>query len=241
MAEALGGVVQGYVVMAAGEDGIEKQRVDVGLEIPAVHLDGKLIPQDQSDSEGVVLVVIVPVPLGGQDDLLQGNKVLIGDAEGYIGDHLHPLGDQLLSPGAPDRLAVILAVGADHAVDGGERLAFAEQSGIGHQLSRAIQVILPAADIQTEIPTAVNDQQEGMEKGAAEGGKQGQGGSQGDQDQNGHETPPVTQITFRCRPPGVKFVLPTQNRLPFIISSASFPITRNTPDTRATPTATVSR
>ena len=30
MSEALGGVVQGYVVVAAGEDGIQEKRVDVG-------------------------------------------------------------------------------------------------------------------------------------------------------------------------------------------------------------------
>ena len=44
MTEALGRVVEGDVIMAAGEDGIEEQRVDIGLEVPAVHLDTELIP-----------------------------------------------------------------------------------------------------------------------------------------------------------------------------------------------------
>ena len=44
--------------MAAGQDRIKKQRINIGLEVPAVHLDGKLISQYQRNSKGIMLIVI---------------------------------------------------------------------------------------------------------------------------------------------------------------------------------------
>ena len=117
MAEPLGGIVQGNVVVAAGQNSIQEQRVDVGLEVPAVHLHRELIPQDQGNGEGVVLVVIFLVALGGQNHLFQADEVLVGDGQGHVGDDLHPLSDHLLPAGTPDGLIVIVAVGTDHPVD----------------------------------------------------------------------------------------------------------------------------
>jgi len=51
--------------VTAGKDGIEEKRVDIGFEIAAVHLDGEFVPQYQGDGEGVVFIVIFPVPFGG--------------------------------------------------------------------------------------------------------------------------------------------------------------------------------
>ena len=79
MAEALGGVVQGYVVMAASEDSVQEERVNIGLKVAAVHLNAELVAQNQRDGEGVVFVVVLPVALSGKYNLFQGDKIFIGN------------------------------------------------------------------------------------------------------------------------------------------------------------------
>ncbi len=221
MAEPLGGVIQGDVIVPAGEDGVEEKRVHIGLEVPAVHLDRELIPQDQSDGEGVVLVVIIPAFLGGQDNLLQGNKFLIGDTKGHVGDDLHPLGDMFLPPGAPDLAAVVAVVGPYHPVDGGEGLALAEQAGKGHQFPGGTDVVAVAAEPPVEVPDTVPDQGNRVEEGAAEGGESQKGQAESQEQDRGHSVYLQRQKPRRA--------------------SARAPTTRNTPETSATPTRTVRR
>ncbi len=136
--KTLGGVVEAYVIMATGEDRIEKQRVYIGLEIPAVHLNRKLITQNEGDGEGVILIVIFPVMLCCKYDLLKAHELLIRNGESHVGDHLHPLGDELTAPGTPDLFAVILLIRRDHTMDGAQGLALAEQTGIRHELTSTI-------------------------------------------------------------------------------------------------------
>lgn len=102
MAETLGGVVQGYVVVAAGKDGIEKERGDVCLKVAAVHLYAELVAQNQRDGEGVVLVIIGPVILSGKDNLLQGYKILVRDRQRDIRNDFNSLNDNFLSAGVPN-------------------------------------------------------------------------------------------------------------------------------------------
>ena len=47
-----------YVVMPTGQDGIQEQRINIGLKVPAVHLDAELIPQHQRYSECIMRIVI---------------------------------------------------------------------------------------------------------------------------------------------------------------------------------------
>ena len=77
MAEPLGGIVKRYVIVAAGQDGIQEQRVNIGFEVTAVHLDTELVPQNQGNCQGIVLIVVFPVPFCGKDNLLQADELLI--------------------------------------------------------------------------------------------------------------------------------------------------------------------
>ena len=147
MSEALGGVVQGYVVVAASKDGIEKKRVDVGLKVAAVHLDAELVAQNQCDSEGVVFVIIGPVILSGKDNLLQRYKILVGDGQGDVRDHLDTLGNNLFSAGAPDPFPIIAAIGGHHFIDGGQGFSLAKEAGIGYQLPGATEVEAETAEV----------------------------------------------------------------------------------------------
>ena len=58
MAEPLRGVVKRDIVMAARQNGIEKQRVNIGFEIPAVHLNAKFIAKHQRNGQCIMLVII---------------------------------------------------------------------------------------------------------------------------------------------------------------------------------------
>ena len=68
--------------MAAGQDGIEEQRIDIRLKVPAVHLDAELVPQHQRNGKRIMFVIILPVPFRSEDDLLQADKVLIRNGQG---------------------------------------------------------------------------------------------------------------------------------------------------------------
>ena len=193
MAEALGSVVHGNVVMAAGQQGIEKQRIDVALEIPAVHLDTELITQHQRNGEGVMLLIILAVLLSTVDHLLEGHEVLIGDGQRYIGQHLDPLLYPHSTIFVPDHLAVILFVHGHDLVDGGQGLALAEQSHVGHQLAGLALVPAAVLDVCVQIGDAIAKQLHRMEERTADGGTEGQYQSKADKYQKNHQN--LRQLT----------------------------------------------
>ena len=204
--------------MAAGQDGIEEQRINIGLEIPAVHLDGELVPQNQGDGQRAMLIVILPVPFSSEDDLLQTDEVLIRDGQRHVGDHLDALRHKLLTPGTPDLFAVELFVAAYHLMDCRQGFALAEKAGIGHQLPGAAAVILAVSEMVQQIQRAEADQRHRVEQRTAQRWEHHQGEAQRNQNNSRH-----------------------QNLLKSITASARRPITRNTPDTIATLTKTDSR
>ena len=104
--------------MSAGQQGVEKQRIYVALEVPAVHLHRKFIAQHQSDGEGIVLLVILAVLLGAVDYLLEGDEIIIGDRQGHVGQHLDPLLYPHLPLLVPDGFAVVLLIHGNNLVDG---------------------------------------------------------------------------------------------------------------------------
>ena len=218
MSEPLGSIIEGYVIMAAGQDGIEEQRINIGLEIPAVHLDGELVPQNQGDSKRVMLIVILPVPFSGEDDLLQTDEVLIRNRQRHVGDHLDALRHKLLTPGTPDLFAIELFVAAYHLMDCRQGFALAEKAGISHQLPGAAAVILAVSEMVQQVQHTEVEQGNRMGRRTAQRWEHHQGEAQRNQDYGGH-----------------------QNLLKSIIASARRPITRNTPDTIATLTKTDSR
>ena len=118
MAEALGGIEHGNVVVSAGQQRIEKQRINIALEIPAVHLDAELIAQHQRHGEGIMLLVILAVLLSAVDYLLERHKIIIGDRQGHIGQHLDPLLYPHLPLLVPDSFAVVLLIHGYDLVDG---------------------------------------------------------------------------------------------------------------------------
>ena len=186
MAEALGGVVHGDVVVAAGQQGIEEQRVDVALEVPAVHLDAELVAQHQRDGERVMLSVILSVLFGAVDYLLQRYEVVIGDGQRHIGQHLYPLLHPHGPVPIPDRLTVVLLVHGDHLMDGGERLALAEQADVGHQFAGPALVPLAVLEILEQVNSAIAYQLHRMEERAADGGTEHQHKAEGDKYDDGH-------------------------------------------------------
>lgn len=184
MAETLGGIVQGYVIMPTGQYGIQEQRVDIGLEIPGIHLNAEFITQDQGDGQGIMVIVIGPVILSGKDDLFQADKILIGDRQGHVRDDLDTLGDHLLAARTPNRFPVILLIGTDYTVNHRESLTLTKQTSIGHQLPGAAYVILLVLYIDNEITSPIDQDSHRVKKGTAEGGEHDQGHGQGDQDNN---------------------------------------------------------
>ena len=182
MSEALGGVVQGYVVVAASKDSIEKKRVDIGLEVAAVHLNAELVAQNQRDSEGVVFVVIGPIILSGKDNLLQRHKILVRDGQGDVRDHFDTLGNNLLSAGAPDLFSVVAAIGGHHFMDGGQGFSLAKEAGIGYQLPGAAEVKAEAAKVVVHILGPIPGQGEGVQDGTADGWEKCQDHNKSDKD-----------------------------------------------------------
>ena len=186
MAETLGGVVHGNMVMAAGQQSVEEQRVNVALEVPAVHLDAELVTQHQCDGERVVLPVILAVLFSTVDHLLEGNEVIIGDGQRHIGQHLDPLlyphGPVLI----PDRLTVILLVHGDHLMDSGECLALAEQADVGHQLAGPALVPFAVLEILEQVNGAIAYQLHRVEEGAADGGTERQHKAEADKYDDRH-------------------------------------------------------
>ena len=97
--------------MAASQNGIEKQRVDIGLEVSAVHLDGEFITKNESNGKSIVFIVIAFLTLGINYDLFKAYKVLIGDRESDIRDNLDTMRNEFLSTRAPNRLTIIFLIG----------------------------------------------------------------------------------------------------------------------------------
>ena len=118
MAEALGGIEHGNVVVSAGQQGVEEQRIYVAFEVPAVHLDAELIAQHQRHGEGIMLLVILAVLLSAVDHLLEGDEIIIGDRQGHVGQHLDPLLYPHLPLLVPDSFAVVLLIHGYNLVDG---------------------------------------------------------------------------------------------------------------------------
>ena len=97
---------------------IKQQRVNVRFKIPGVHLHGKLVSQDKSDGQGIILIISLLLTLGLDHQLIQGPEILIRNTQGHVGDHMHALSDDLLSTRAPYRLAIIMPVGVSHTMNG---------------------------------------------------------------------------------------------------------------------------
>lgn len=186
VAEALSGIVQGYVVMSAGQNSVKKQRVYIGLEIPGIHLDAEFIPQNKGNGQSIMVIIIGPVILSSKNDLLQADKILIGNRQGHIGNDLDTLSDHFLSSGAPDGFPIILLIGADYTMDHRKSLTLTKQTSIGHQLPGAAYVIIFMFYIDNEITNPIDQDSHRVEKGTTEGREHDQGDSQGNQDNNNY-------------------------------------------------------
>ena len=84
VAETLSRIVQTDVIVSARQDSIQKQRVNIGFKVPAVHLHRELIPKHQSNCQSIVKVIIILFPFRIQNNLFQRDKVFIRNAEGHI-------------------------------------------------------------------------------------------------------------------------------------------------------------
>lgn len=175
MAEPLGGVIQGYVVVAASQNGVEEQWVNVGFEIAAVHLDRKLVAKDQGHGEGPMFIIILLVALRCKHNLLQADQIFVRDGQGHIGNHLDSLGNKLLAAGTPNLFAVIAPVRTDHFMDSGKGLAAPEQAGIGHQFTGGTEIIFLVLEVEKHVSCAGPDQEKGMEYRTAERREEHQG------------------------------------------------------------------
>ena len=126
--------------MAARQNRIEKQRVNIGFKIPAVHLDAKFIAKHQRNGQRIMLIIIGLLPFSVDNNLLKTDKILIWDGKGNIGNHLDTLGDKLPPARTPDRSAVITFISGYDTMDSRECFAFAEQSCICHQFAGMEQI-----------------------------------------------------------------------------------------------------
>ena len=104
--------------MSAGKQGIQKQRINVTLKVSTIHLNAELVTQHQRDSEGIMLLVILTVLFGAVNNLLEGNKIIVRDGQGHVGQHLDPLLYPHLPLLIPDSFAVVLLIHGYNLVDG---------------------------------------------------------------------------------------------------------------------------
>ena len=168
VAEPLSGIVETDVIMAASQNGIQKQRVNVGFEVPAIHLYAELVTEDKRYRQGIVFIVIGLFAFCIQDYLFQRHKILIGNGQGNIGNYLDALSNNLLAARTPDFLAVIVAVSSHNTVNRRKGLAFSKEAGVGHQLPSAAEIILSIAEIAEQIQDAINSQGDRVRRGTPE-------------------------------------------------------------------------
>ena len=186
MAEALSRVIQTDVVVTACQKRVEKQRINITLEVPAIHLDAEFIAQHQCYRQGIVFFVIGPVLLSAEDHLLQRYKIFIGDTQRHIGQDLHPLFHPHLTVSVIDGSAIIAVIHRNHLMDGRESLTLAEQTHIGHQLTCLALVPALILDIAEQVGNAIAHQMYRMEHGTPQRREAEETNGQHDQDHKGH-------------------------------------------------------
>ena len=162
MAEPLRGIKQADVIMSARQNRIQKQRVDVRLEIPTVHLDRELIAKYKCNRQSIVFIIIRLFPFSRQNNLFQRYKFLIRYFQRDIADNLYFLCHDLPPPRAPDGFSVIGFVGRYHTMYGGQRFPTTKQAGIAHQFTGSAEVVILMQNVMVNIPESIHCQTDGM-------------------------------------------------------------------------------
>ena len=163
--ETLSGVDQTDVMVPTGENRIEQHGINVTLKVPAVHLDREFIAQAEGNSKSIILIVNDFISLCSQDNLLQGNKTLVGNIQINIRNYLHALRHKLFPAPAPNCFTIISVIPFYNPMDSGKGFTFTKETSVGNELTTGTQIIFLMAVILNKIPNTIKDNVTRMSNG----------------------------------------------------------------------------